>query len=392
MKPYPHQIKIAEEAYNKLAQYGLVYLSMEERTGKSLTAILTCEKTIRNRILIITKKKAIDGWEETLKKFQPSKYYKVINYEALHKIATNWDLIILDEAHANLSRFPKLGTRWYNVKEFTKGKPLIYLSATPSAQSYSQLYPQLKLSDWSPYAKWTTFYDWHRAFGIPKEIYIGSKRVKQYNECKPIAKEYVEHLFISYTRKELGFEHEPNDILHYVDLNEETREIYNKLNKDAIIPELDYIADTPMKKLVGLHQIEGGTLKNEDNYTTLPNKEKISYIKATFGDVQSLVIFYQYKQEELKLKEEFNNATILQGTSFAEGVDLSHFETLVVYSMDFSTARYTQRRARQCNMNRGEPIDVHFILVHGGISQQVYDTVAINKANFVNSYFSGEEL
>lgn len=60
--------------------------------------------------------------------------------------------------------------------------------------------------------------------------------------------------------------------------------------------------------------------------------------------------------------------------------------------MDFSTAKYTQRRARQCNMKRDTPIDFHFLLVKGGISEQVYKTVAINRTNFVDSYFKKQEI
>ena len=63
------------------------------------------------------------------------------------------------------------------------------------------------------------------------------------------------------------------------------------------------------------------------------------------------------------------------------------YEHLVIYSMNFSTSQYTQRRARQANMKREQIINVHFILVKGGISEQVYKTVAINKSNFVDKYY-----
>ena len=92
------------------------------------------------------------------------------------------------------------------------------------------------------------------------------------------------------------------------------------------------------------------------------------------------------------LEAKFKNARVLQGTAFAEGVDLSMYKTCVVYSMDFSTAKYTQRRARQCNMKREEVIDVHFLLCKDAISEQVYNTVAINKTNFVDTYFDKKEL
>jgi hypothetical protein len=346
-----------------------------------------------NNILVITKKKALSGWDDTLVKFKITKAYTTINYESLHKLTSNnYDLVIIDEAHANLSAYPRTGKIWKSVAKLTLKKPIIFLSATPSAQTYSQLYHQLKLSAWSPFKRYRSFYDWFKVYGIPNMIYLGGRQVMQYNECKAQAFEDVKHLFISYTRKELGFEHEPNDILHYVELDDETKFMYNQLTKFNAIESLGYIADTPMKLLMGLHQLEGGTLKNEEEYTILTNTEKCRYILSEFGDTEDIVIFYHYKSEESKLRRYFSNACILQATSFAEGVDLSMYRTIIIYSMDFSTARYTQRRARQCNMQRGEPIDVHFLLVKGGISEQVYETVAINKTNFVNSYFNKEEI
>ena len=101
---------------------------------------------------------------------------------------------------------------------------------------------------------------------------------------------------------------------------------------------------------------------------------------------------YNYKAEETKLQKRFQNAKLLQATSYAEGVDLHEYSDLVIYSQDFSTARHTQRRARQANKNRSEPIHVHFLLVKGGISEQVYKTVSINKKNYVDSVFERKRL
>lgn len=395
MKPYQHQVDISSQALDILRKHMIVYLAMQERTGKTLTSILICEQTKCNNILVITKKKALVGWIDTLSKYKHNKTYECINYESLHKCTFKPDLVIIDEAHSNLGAYPKVGKTWKEVFKFTKGKPIIYLSATPSAQTYAQLYHQFKLSSWSPWIKYPSFYNWHKDYGIENIIYLGGRQIKQYNEVKSekVMKE-VEHLFISYTRTELGFEHEPNDILHYIDLSSEIREYYNSLLKDrvATVTGTEVIADTVMALRTKLHQIEGATLKQEDKNIFLSKIDKIDYILKTWGDSDNLVIFYQYQNELSLLKQTFKSATILQGTSFAEGVDLSMYETCVVYSMDFSTAKYTQRRARQCNMKRDTPIDFHFLLVKGAISEQVYQTVAVNRANFVDSYFNKQEI
>ena len=395
MKPYKHQIDISSQALDILRKNMVVYLAMQERTGKTLTSILICEQTKCNNILVITKKKALAGWIDTLGKYTHNKTYEYTNYESLHKCTFKPDLVIIDEAHSNLGAYPKVGKIWKEVFKFTKEKPIIYLSATPSAQTYAQLYHQFKLSSWTPWIKYPSFYSWHKDYGIENIIYLGGRQIKQYNEVKSekVMKD-VEYLFVSYTRTELGFEHEPNDILHYIDLSSEIKEYYNSLLKDrvATVSGTEVIADTVMALRTKLHQIEGATLKQEDKNIFLSKIDKIDYILKTWGDSDNLVIFYQYQNELSLLKQTFKLATILQGTSFAEGVDLSMYETCVVYSMDFSTAKYTQRRARQCNMKRDTPIDFHFLLVKGAISEQVYQTVAVNRTNFVDSYFNKQEI
>ena len=83
MKPFQHQIDIANKAYQVLKEHMIVYLAMEERTGKTLTSILVCEQTKAERILIITKKRALDGWDDTFRRFDVKKSYSAINYESL---------------------------------------------------------------------------------------------------------------------------------------------------------------------------------------------------------------------------------------------------------------------------------------------------------------------
>ena len=138
--------------------------------------------------------------------------------------------------------------------------------------------------------------------------------------------------------------------------------------------------------------IEGGVFKAEDEYGSLNNTEKIDAIKRDFGDTSDTVIMYHYRAEGEKLGRSFRYARLLQGTSYAEGVDLSNYANLIIYSQDFSTAKHSQRRARQANKQRDTAIKVHFYLVRGAISEQVYDTVSVNKANFIDKLYKRNKL
>jgi len=397
MIPRPEQLDCAEQAYAILKKHMLVYLAMEERTGKTLTSLLVCERCENVKsVLVITKKNALSGWHNTLADWEHTKSYEVTNYHQVHKFKhDDYDLVILDEAHNYISGFPKRSLFWKRVKKLTIKRPLIYLSATPHAQGLQMLYNPLALSSWSPFREWQSPYRWFEAFGIPKKIMVHDRLVETYKRVKTRDVERLtQHLFITATRKELGFTHEPTDKLHYIQLDDTVKEHYNTLLKKKVldINEDKLICDTPMKLRTSLHMMEGGVAKVGEKYLVLPNEEKIQYILKTWGDTPSLVIMYNYIAEGKKLHNRFQFARILQATSFAEGIDLADWQTLVIYSQDFSTARHTQRRARQSSKSRTEPITVHYLLVHGGISEQVYKTVSINKRNFVDSVFERTPL
>ena len=391
MKPYKHQEDISKKAYEILKSYGLCYLAMEERTGKTLTSILVAEMSKANKILVLTKKAAIVGWEDTFRAYDITKQYIVINYQSVHKLETDdFDLIIVDEAHSSgMSTYPKKSKVYDTVRSITYNKPIIYLSATPYAESLSQIFHQLNLTKYSPFNKYKSFYKWFSDFGTVETKWIGGRTLKEYKNAHshkilPIIDKY----FIKYTRKDLGFEHEPEDVLHYIELNQVTKHIYNKLVKDDFLPDYDFVADTPMKLRTGLYQIEGGTLKLNEETTNLGNTEKIDYIKANFN--KDVAVMANFVGEQELLKKHFKN--VYSSTADAEGVDLSHLDELVIYSMNFSTAQFIQRRARQANKKRSKPIKVHFLLVKGSISEQVYNAVANKRVNFTNNMFKRSAL
>lgn len=397
MQPRESQVKVANEALSLMREHGWAYLAMEERTGKTLAALLVGELSKAERILVITKKQAYNGIAETLSKWNHEKYFRVTTYHQVTKIpkSTKFDMVILDEAHNYISSFPKSGKLWNDVKPYCKGCPILYLSATPHAQSYSQLFHQLALCDWSPWSRFRNFYEWHNVYGKPYTIELNNRDVNQYDRTKDeIVRKEATSLFITRTRADMGFEHEPEDLLHYIEPCEGLRMVYNKLLQDSIVTLSvgKLVCDSKSKFRTSLHQLEGGTILIDGKGHVLPNNEKVDYIKERWGDSPSLVIMYNFKAEKIKLEKHFKHAAILQATSFAEGVDLHKYDTLVIYSQDYSTARHAQRRARQANMARDKPIIVHYLLMAKGISSQVYKTVSINKRNYVDSVFQKEFL
>ena len=410
MKAWPHQIVGANKGYKILQKYGILYLAWEERTGKSLTALLIAEMALVIKILIITKKsKPLEDWNELLETYPLNKVYHAINYHQVHNMTDiDWDLIILDESHNYVSGYPKTSKLWHDIRRFTRGKPIIYMSATPYAQTPALLYHQLALSNWSPFVRFKNYKHWHGTYGIPYTTWVYQKQVSMWDRVMDDkVLDEVNHLFTTKTRSELNFKWEPEDNLHYIDLEQRTIDMYNMILKDKVFEKglmcIEY--DTKTKLRYGLHMLEGGILKQTSfelntkgkpkrvsAYFDMQNTEKIDFIKRQWGDKTDVAIMYHFIGEGKKLRNHFEHAEILQATTHAEGISLMHIEHLIIYSQDYSTSKHTQRRARQTNMERDTPINVHFLLVNKGISEEVYDTVSRNKLNYVDEMFKGARL
>lgn len=410
-----YQEKAFEKALPILLRFKMVYLAMEERTGKSIVALALGNAVKARSVLIVTKKggkdkKVLRGWEETLKNFAHKFEATLVNYQAVKKLPKNksYDLIIVDEPHSHISAFPKRSKTWMDLRSRTGQAMIIFSSATPHAQGYHQLYNQLAISNHSPFHPIVNPYDWFQKYAMrDKEGQVQTVKINattsvvDYKAVRgDMIKAKTDHLFVTLTRTDAGFEHEPEDELHYIELEEHTKLVYNTLIKDKALSfelsstgkEYDLICDTPISLRWACHQLEGGALKINNEYINLGNNEKVEYILKTWGDTEELVIMYQYKADLIKLQKFFKKAVLLQASTYAEGIDLYEHAHLVIYSQDFSTAKHTQRRARQANLKRDTPITVHYLLVKKAVSEQVYKTVSVNKEDFVDSRFERVEL
>lgn len=384
-----HQVEGAKWSLDTIRTYGLAYLTWQERTRKTGTALLTVENSKAETCLIVTKKKALPGWKKHFKNLPLTKKYTLINYESIHKIKGEFDFIILDEAHHAISSVGRPSPTWKKVYPFTINKPILYLSATPYAEHLGLIYHQFKLSSWSPF-KQRNFYDFHRAYGRTSLTRTPYGLVEQYNKYNDdIILRRMSHLFDFKTRKEVGIEHEPTVNVVKVPMGVQNIDLIDQLRKHSVIEFPDgtqIVCDSPMKERSVHYQIEGGTIKTETGYVRC-GLDKINYIKDNY-DLSNIAIMAHHVAERKILEIVFPESVILSSDGDAEGVDLMHIDKLIVYSMSFRTSKYTQRLARQANHDRETPIEVDILVADKpGIGFELYKTVAIKKENFdKNSY------
>jgi len=387
VKARPHQLEGANWAIATMRTHGCAYLSWKERTGKTLTALTTAEISIANKVLIVTKKKAIKGWNDTLAEWKHKTKFTIINYESLHKVVGEFDMIIVDEAHHAISSTGRPSKTWKMLHKFTHKKAILYLSATPYAEHLGLIYHQLKLSSWTPF-KERNFYDWFKVYGKSNLTRTPYGLVEQYNKYDDeaiLAK--ISHLFNFKTREEVGIEHEPTVNLIKVALDPYTIKLMKELVTHSVIEFGDeqIVCDSPMKQRSVHYQLEGSTIKGNVEIL-LPTREKVCYIIENYPS--DVVVMAHFIAERALLRLMLPEATILSSDGDAEGVDLSNHEKLVIYSMSEKTSKFTQRLARQANHDRKTPIIVDVLVCDKpAIGLGIYESVALKKVNFdKNSY------
>jgi hypothetical protein len=401
MKLRDYQLQISFDAALTLKLHNFVYLAMEVRTGKTITALNTAKLYGAKKVLFVTKKKAITSIEKDYKAFGFDFEICIINTESLHKIDFDADLVISDEHH-KYGAFPKPSKGAMFFKNNYGDLPIIALSGTMHPESYSQIYHQFWVSDYNPFKQYKNFYNWANDYVIIGQKYLGYAVVKDYtNAKKDMVQKAIEQYVISYTQKEAGFTSEVIEKILTVEMKESTYKLIKKLKEDSIIEGKSEIilADTGAKMMSKLHQMYSGTVKFESGNSMVLDNSKSLFIKSQFVTTK-IAIFYKFKEELNVIQDvlgenvttdlnEFNTtdkSIALQIVSGREGINLSAAKYIVYYNIDFSAVSYWQSRARLTTIERPTN-EVFWIFARGGIEWNIYKQVMAKK-NFTLSTFN----
>ena len=406
MKFRKYQSEIIDKAFDVLVKYGFVYLSMQVRTGKTLTAMGTAQKLGVDNMLFVTKKKAISSIEDDYKKLKPKFHINVVNYESLHKVAGEYECIVLDEAHG-MGAYPKPSKRTKMIKQIIKKQNpfVILMSGTPTPESFSQLYHQVYACPHNPFRNYVNFYKFAKDYVDVVQIKIGAMPHNNYSRGKQTILDQMKPYMISYTQKEAGFKVETIEKVLKVKMSDLTYNMVKQLKKNLVIEGSDEVvlADTGVKLMMKLHQLFSGTVKFESGKATVIDLSKAEFIKTEFKDMK-IGIFYKFKAEYDALKQvygddlttelsEFRDTDkniALQIVSGREGISLKEADCLVYYNIDFSALSYWQSRDRMTTKDSVQN-DVYWIFSEGGIEEKIYRAVT-KKKDYTLKHFEKDLL
>ncbi|HAH55233.1 MAG TPA: hypothetical protein DCM02_08125, partial [Flavobacterium sp.] len=347
MKLRQYQTDLSIKANDILKEKGIVYLSAEVRTGKTITALETARLFGAEKVLFITKIRAFNSIRNDYKNFGFNFSIMIINKESIHKFIDNdFDLIICDEAHGLFSTYPKQNGFTKIFKKRFSHVPMILMSGTATPESYSQWYHQFWVSDRTPFKEYTNFYKWAKDYVNVTQKHLGHGIVNDYSNANydkimSVIKDYI----LTFTQAEAGFQTTVEEEVLEVEMRPITYQIIDRLKKDNVVSNKDgqvILADTGAKMMQKQHQLFSGTVKLENGIGKIIDNSKVIFIKDYF-EGKKIAIFYKFQAELEMLQdvfceklttnlEEFNTTDkwiALQFVSGREGISLRKADYLV---------------------------------------------------------------
>lgn len=382
----------------------IAYLSMEVRTGKTLTALATAEKYGAKVVLFVTKIKAISSIQDDFDNLNPSYVIDIINFEQLGNIVRkDYDLVIIDEAHS-AGAFPTPSERTRRLKTICVGLPIIFLSGTPTPESWAQIYHQFYISSFSPFKDYKNFYSWAKEFVTVTKKYFFNRQINCYDQAdKEKIDALTKHFFISFSQADAGFEQLVQEEVIHLRMMPTTYGLVEKLKKHSIYigrGAEEILADTAVKLMSKLHQIYSGTVLAEDGRSIIFDNSKATFIKQHFAG-KKIAIFYKFKAEAAMIlcafgydrltsdPQEFNTTDKVfycQVQSGREGINLSTADCLIMLNIDFSALSYWQARARMQTKERTKEAKLYWLFAENGIEDKIYKAV-MDKKDYSLAYF-----
>lgn len=399
MQLWQPQEEAKKEAMDIINKTGLVYLAMEMRTGKTIISLKIAEELGAEKVLFVTKKKAIPSVLDDYRRAGLTGSFELttINYESVHKVKDDdFDVIILDEAH-EMGCYADPTNKTKEVRKLVlrqKAKPkFILMSGTPTPESYSQIYHQLWAVGGGPFSKYKGFYHWAKDYVNIRDVFIGGSIRKDYS-CgkKELIANALAPLVVERMQEDMGFENTTiREEVIRVPMPEAVKEVISGIKKNEYFrfdDEREVVCGERVNKMIKIHQICSGTVKCENGEGVVVSDFKAKAIKE-HSSGKKIAIFYKYVAELKALQGAFDKLTtdpkvfadhndyvfVSQIQSGSMGVNLASADALVFMNIDFSYKLYKQARARTGHKGRVKDQVVVWFFAENGIEERILETV-----------------
>jgi superfamily II DNA or RNA helicase len=401
-----YQINAKNAALASLQACGGYGLFLEQRTGKTLTALWTMKEAGVKKLLVICPKRALPVWHAEIKRvpeFKPQ--LEVLNFEQVWRqedrlLKAKFDGMIVDESHRIKERGSKQSKSCWKLAKVIPHR--LVLTGTPQGNGAEDLYSQFKVINPK---LWPTWGEFERRYLVMESLDLPGrpmfKRITGYQHMDEIEAALLKYSY-RITRAEVE-KPKPIRLRKYkVQLTDSSRKHYKELEKKLITLVNNREVTTPMVLTQGLrlHQLCGGWLTSDDGVVHRVGTEKLEALQGilTQGPNKSWVVVARYLKEidsikelgislgmstqEISGRQQYDpilrpQLTVLQPQS-GLAIDLSYASDLIIFSQDYSYLNHAQFKDRIVKLGGVAPT-YHYLLVENSMDEVIYQTVVEKK-------------
>ena len=426
-----YQKDLVESTVEILRKHRVAYLTLETRVGKTPVSLVAAERYFARRgdevreILFCTKKGIIPAIEKTAKELRDSGLLTakltVMSFDSLHHVSWQYGrVLIIDEAHS-FGAYPVPAKRALQLRALTELVPVILLSATPTPESYSQIFHQLWACNCNIFAHFKSFYHWAAVFVDIKEKPINRNDfVKDYSKAKwNLIQPMIEPITIAFTQEDAGFNYTvvkvrifacdvPDYVKALIAEFRKPRKPMDSEESNLVTVEFEgkkISAESPAARMSKVHQLCSGTVINDDGEGMIVSTHKIAQLDHVLHSYGKIAVYYKFVAEYEMLKtfygdrltsdaQEFENSAGLiyagQFQSKREGIDLKSAAAIVFFNIDHAFLSYEQTKNRMQSIDRKNAPELVMLFSEKGIEERIYKVVG-KKKNYTAAHYRKDE-
>lgn len=420
---------------NRILSQSALGLLLDMGMGKTAITLTAVEQlvydyfSVRKVLVIAPLRPALETWPTEIEKWDHTKHMSysvvigtkqerlgaldrdadvyIINRENVQWLVDfyrkKWpfDMVVIDE----LSSFKS--SKAQRFRALRKVRPyisrIVGLTGTPSPNGLLDLWPQMFLLDEGK-TLGRTLTSYRDSYFVPDKRsaqMIFSWKPRPDAEAKIYEK--LGDLCVSMKTADYLQLPERVDVRHEIETSEETLAIYQKLEKDMLLPYDDGDIDAGSAAILTnkLLQVAGGAAYNENGEPHILHDEKLdaldTLIEAANG--QPILLFYAYRHERDRIMERHPEAVDVKNDSVVKewnagnipillahpasaghGLNLQFGGHIVIwYGLPLSLELYQQANKRVHRMGQKETVLIHHLLMKNTADMWVLDQILTPK-------------
>lgn len=420
----------------KVVSSPILALLLDMGMGKTAITLTAIEEliydyfSVRKVLVIAPLRPALETWPAEIEKWDHTKHMTysvvigtkqerlnaltreadiyIINRENVQWLVEHYrkkwpfDMVVIDE----LSSFKS--NKAQRFRALRKVRPyitrMVGLTGTPSPNGLLDLWPQMFLLDEGK-ALGRTLTSYRDKYFLPDKR--NQQMIFSWKPRPDAEKEIYEKLSdFCVSMKTADYLQLPErlDVRHEIETTKETLEIYQKLERDMLLPydSGDIDAGSAAILVNKLLQVAGGAAYNENGDVHILHDEKLNALDSLIEEAngQPVLIFYAYRHERDRIKERHPEAVDVKDSSAVKewnegnvpillahpasaghGLNLQFGGHIMIwYGLPCSLELYQQANKRVHRMGQKETVLIHHLLMKNTADTWVLDQVLTSKA------------